>query len=167
MPVLHFRVTSQNQPINLSRTLHSQNLTLRRITVVRNISVPNNIPGAPTNLPATPYFVPEYTDAKDDMHGGCIIDCSFFKGFEVLSNFSSNDIMCPFSNDEIVVDNRFEQNFANEDISLSFSVKVFNYLRSADIKFTSDTGLTDLSPGAIKYIDMFFEFDELYSYNTY
>ena len=166
MPILHFRITQQNQPIDLSRTLHSQNCTLRRITIVRNISLPNNIPGSPTQLPATPYFVPTYP-GDQDMEGGIIIDVSFFKGFEVLSNFSSNDIMCPFDNMQSVVDNRFEQNFANEDISLSFNVKVFNYKRENTLKFVDDTGVGKDDPAAIKYIDMFFEFDELFAYNTY
>tara|TARA_B100000780_G_scaffold278104_1_gene250558 strand:+ start:1691 stop:2194 length:504 start_codon:yes stop_codon:yes gene_type:complete len=167
MAILHYRITQANQPINLSRTLHAQNLTLRRVSVIRNISIPSNIPGSPTLVPATQYYIPEYLDPKDDLHGGIIVDVSFFKGFEVLSNFSSNDLMIPFSNDDTVVDSRYEQNFSNEDISLSFSVKVFNYLREPNVKFTSDTGNSDLTPGAIKYIDMFFEFDELFNYNTY
>ena len=174
MPVLHFRITQQDQPIDLSRTLHSQNCTLRRITIVRNISIPSNIPVTVdpliplvVGLAPTPYFVPTYTDPLHDMKGGIIIDVSFFKGFEVLSNFSSNDIMCPFNNMESVVDNRFEQNFANEDISLSFNVKVYNYKRENTLKFVDDTGVEEADPAAIKYIDMFFEFDELFEYNTY
>ena len=31
MPVLHFRIKKQNDNIDLSRTLQSQNITLRRI----------------------------------------------------------------------------------------------------------------------------------------
>jgi len=173
MPVLHFRITKQNQPINLSRTLHSQNLTLRRTTIVRNISIPKNIPvtvGATTTqvgLAPTPYFVPEYTDPKEDMHGGIILDVSFFRGYELLSNFCSNDLLIPFDNMQSVVDNRYQQNFNNEDISLSFNVQVYNYKRQNILKFVSEEDVGENEPGAIKYIDVFFEFDELFDYNTY
>tara|TARA_R110002096_G_scaffold368683_1_gene561975 strand:+ start:59 stop:565 length:507 start_codon:yes stop_codon:yes gene_type:complete len=168
MPVLHFRLTSKNQPINMSRSLHSQNLTLRRVSVVRNISIPNNVPLPDGSLVTQPpYFVPTYTDVTDDLKGGIIIDVSFFKGFEVLSNFSSNDILVPFDNTETVVDNRFEQNFANEDISLSFNVQCFDYERKDTLKFVNDIGVSATTPAAIKFIDLFFEFDELYSYNSY
>jgi len=171
MPTLHVRIEKQNQPIDLSRTLHSQNLTLRRAVVVRNVSIPNNIPasaggGTPT-VPQPPYFVPTYTDPTDDLKGGIIVDLSFFKGFEILSNFSSNDLLIPFANTEVVVDNRYEQDFSNEDISLSFSVECFDYERKNTLKFVSDSGVTATTPGAIKYIDIFFSFDQLYSYNTY
>ena len=166
MPTLHVRIEKQNQPIDLSRTLHSQNLTLRRAVVVRNISIPNNVPLSSASPPA-PYFVPTYTDPTDDLKGGIIIDLSFFKGFEILSNFSSNDLLIPFANTEVVVDNRYEQDFSNEDISLSFNVECFDYERKNTLKFVSDAGVTATTPGAIKYIDVFFSFDQLYSYNTY
>ena len=171
MPTLHVRIEKQNQPIDLSRTLHSQNLTLRRAVVVRNVSIPNNIPlSAGGGTPAAaqpPYFVPTYTDPTDDLKGGIIVDLSFFKGFEILSNFSSNDLLIPFANTEVLVDNRYEQDFSNEDISLSFSVECFDYERKNTLKFVSDSGVTATTPGAIKYIDVFFSFDQLYSYNTY
>lgn len=166
MPTLHVRIEKQNQPIDLSRTLHSQNLTLRRAVVVRNISIPNNIPLSTAATPP-PYFVPTYADPTDDLKGGIIVDLSFFKGFEILSNFSSNDLLIPFTNTEVVVDNRYEQDFSNEDISLSFNVECFDYERKNTLKFVSDSGVSATTPGAIKYIDIFFSFDQLYSYNTY
>ena len=166
MPTLHVRIEKQNQPIDLSRTLHSQNLTLRRAVVVRNISIPSNVPLSSASPPA-PYFVPTYTDPTDDLKGGIIIDLSFFKGFEILSNFSSNDLLIPFANTEVVVDNRYEQDFSNEDISLSFNVECFDYERKNTLKFVSDAGVSETTPAAIKYIDVFFSFDQLYSYNTY
>ena len=166
MPTLHVRIEKQNQPIDLSRTLHSQNLTLRRAVVVRNISIPNNIPLSTAATPP-PYFVPTYTDPTDDLKGGIIIDLSFFKGFEILSNFSSNDLLIPFANTEVLVDNRYEQDFSNEDISLSFNVECYDYERKNTLKFVSDAGVSETTPGAIKYIDVFFSFDQLYSYNTY
>jgi len=178
MPILHTRITKQNQPIDLSRTLHSQNLTLRRIIVTRNASIPSNLPavtipaatgtpGAPSVLGQPPYFTPIYTDPTDDLKGGIIIDVSFFKGWEMLSNFSSNDLFVPFGNEVANVDNTYTQNFANEDISLSFNVQTYDFERKDTLKFVGDAGVTATTPAAIKFIDVFWEFDELFAYNNY
>ena len=162
MPVLHFRVTKQDENIDLSRTLHAQNLTLRRAVITRNKSLVSNVPALPV-VPAD-NFIPIYVT---DYKGGLILDISFFKGFEILSNFSSNDILLPFGNEIANIDTRYEQNFASEDISLSFRCRAFDFEREDTIKFISDTPLAPQTDGAIKYIDLFFEFDELYEYNTY
>jgi hypothetical protein len=160
MAVLHFRVTKQNDNIDLSRTLHSQNLTLRRIIITRNRSVITN---SPLLAPVpSDNFIPEYTT---DLKGGIIVDISFFKGFEILSNFVSNDILVPFGNEVANIDNRYNLNFANEDIALSFNVQCYDFERKNAVVFQSDTSAT--TDGAIKYIDLFFDFDNLYDYSTY
>ena len=160
MPVLHFRIKKQNENIDLSRTLHSQNLTLRRVIITRNRSVISN---APTTAPIpADNFIPEYTT---DLKGGIIVDISFFKGFEILSNFVSNDILVPFGNEVANIDNRYNLNFANEDIALSFNVQCYDFERKNSVVFQSDTTAT--TDGAIKYIDLFFDFDNLYDYSTY
>ena len=163
MPILHFRVDKQQQNIDLSRTLHSQNLTFRRAIITRNRSIAS-VPPAGTNPPDN--YIPTYTV---DYLGGIIIDVSFFKGFEILSNFTSNDLMVPFNNDQSNVDHRFDMNFASEDIALSFNVQIYDFKRQLipDTLFTSTTGVADTAIGAIKYIDLFFEFDNLHDYNTY
>ena len=94
MGVLHFRITKQDQNIDMSRTLHAQNLTLRRAVVTRNRSIQTNTPIGTNPLDNT--IATYVTDYK----GGIILDISFFKGFEILSNFSSNDILVPFGNAE-------------------------------------------------------------------
>lgn len=157
MGVLHFRIKSNDENINMSRTLHAQNLTLRRAVVTRNLSIRSNPPAV-----AFDNLNPEYTV---DYKGGVICDINFFRGFEILSNFSSNDLLIPFSNHETNVDQRFEQNFASEDISLSFRVRTFDFKRENTVKFQDSTSPTE--DGAIAYIDLFFEFDEIHDYNTY
>ena len=160
MPVLHFRIKKQNENIDLSRTLHSQNLTLRRVIITRNRSVITN---SPLLAPVpSDNFIPEYTT---DLKGGIIVDISFFKGFEILSNFVSNDILVPFGNEVANIDNRYNLNFANEDIALSFNVQCYDFERKNSVVFQNDTTAT--TDGAIKYIDLFFDFDNLFDYSTY
>jgi len=161
MPVLHFRVKKQNENIDISRTLHSQNLTLRRVVITRNKSLINNVPPGPLTPPYD-NFVPTYLP---DLKGGIIVDVSFFKGFEILSNFVSNDILVPFGNEVANIDNRYNLNFANEDIALSFNVQCYNFERKDTVVF--QTNDTDTTAGSIKYIDLFFDFDNLYDYSTY
>ena len=43
MPLLHFRITEKDESINMSRTLHAQNLTLRRAIITRNPSLQTNV----------------------------------------------------------------------------------------------------------------------------
>ena len=159
MPVLHFRITTKDQNIDMSRTLHSQNLTLRRAVVTRNRSVQNNVVVPPATLDNS--IATYVTDYK----GGVIIDISFFKGFEILSNFSSNDILVPFGNAEANIDQRFEQNYNSEDISLSFRVRTYDFDRQDTVQFQKETTVS--TDAAIKAIDLFFEYDEMVEYNTY
>ena len=162
MPILHFRLTKAHDSVLLLRTIHSQNSTLRRCIVTKNRSVATNAPTVVTG--ATDNFIPDYTT---DYKGGIILDCAFLSGGEIISNFNSNDILIPFSNAESNIDNRFIQNFASEDVSTSFSVKSFDFEKQDTIKFMSDSGNTSTTDGAVKYIDVFFEFDEVMDYNTY
>jgi hypothetical protein len=144
MPILHFRLTHKKQTVLLSKTIHSQNFTLRRCIITKNASV------------------------TQTYKGGLIIDCAFLSGNEILSNFNSNDILIPFADAETNIDNRYTQNFAAEDISTSFIVKSYDFEKQADAIFQDDyaTGGAAVD-GAIKYADIFFEFDELTDYNTY
>jgi hypothetical protein len=140
MPVLHFRISSAQENIKLSRSLHAQNFTLRRAVVVKDASIPN-----PTDIP---------------YDGGCCVEVSFFTGFEVLSNMNSNDILIPFDSTKEMNDPRFTLNFSSEEIRPSFSVSVFTYTKEHKCPFGA-------GPGEIKFIDLFFEFSELFDYNTY
>ena len=104
MPLLHFRITEKDESINMSRTLHAQNLTLRRAIITRNPSLQTNVQNEVAVGSAKTQVVPIY-DA--DCKGGIVVDASFLRGYEIMSNFSSNDIMIPFANDSINVDEQF------------------------------------------------------------
>ena len=140
MPVLHFRIKNAKENIKLSRSLHAQNFTLRRAVVVKDASIHNPVD--------TPY------------NGGMCVEVSFFTGFEVLSNMNSNDILIPFDSSKEMNDPRFTLNFSSEEISASFSVSVSTYDKGFECPFGEGAG-------EIKFVDLFFEFSELYDYNTY
>ena len=174
MPLLHFRITEKNQSIDLSRTLHAQNLTLRRSMIVKNKGTVSN----KSDLSTTSQidfekdmidFQPQYTT---DYGGGVCIDVSFLKGYEIMSNFRSNDIMIPFANNDTIIDNKYELDIASEDIALSFNVKTFNFKRDDNIVFVEDerkkgTSNPELVENAIHHIDLIFQYDDLYNYDTY
>ena len=162
MPLLHFRITEKDESINMSRTLHAQNLTLRRAIITRNPSLQTNVQNEVAVGSAKTQVVPIY-DA--DCKGGIVVDASFLRGYEIMSNFSSNDIMIPFANDSINVDEQFELDIASEDIALAFNIKVLDFERKDTILFTKATSAGE--PGAIQYVDLIFQYDELYNHDTY
>ena len=153
MPVLHLRIKEANENINLSRSLHAQSFVFKRAVVVMNPSTqPNQI---------------------QNLDGGVTIQLSFFTGFELLSNLSSNNIYLPFSPPKIdsnvtpntgnydVYDIRYDLQFDAEDVKNSFNAKVFHYDSGKD-KPTFGS-----AAGNIKYIDLYFEFDNLFNSNNY
>ena len=166
MPLLHFRVTKKDQSINMPRTIHAQNLTFRRAIVTRNKSNINNLPT--TVGKTTPEFQAEMANLQkaydQDLKGGVLLDCSFLRGFEIMSNFSSNDIMIPFHNEDTNIDIKFELDIASEDIALSFNVKTFDYERGDTVLFAGDS---ETGAGVIQHIDLIFHYDALYNYDTY
>ena len=164
MPLLHFRIKEKDEGINMSRSLHAQNLTLRRAIVTRNASLQTNPPTKPADNVAIIPVVPVY---DVDYKGGLIVDASFLRGYEIMSNFSSNDIMIPFGNEKANIDEQFELDISSEDITLAFNVKVYDFERKDTIQFISDSGNTATTAGAIHYIDLIFQYDELYNNDTY
>lgn len=175
MPLLHFRITKKDQSIDLSRDLHAQNLTLRRSIIVKNKGTVSNKSAIPSPLTYPEYekfmldFVKQYTD---DYKGGVCIDASFLRGFEIMSNFSSNDIMIPFDNNETNIDHMYELDISSEDIALSFNVRTFNFNREDSTIFVEDlrdagTANPEQYNNAIHHIDLIFQYDELYNYDTY
>ena len=153
MPVLHIRITKENDYINLSRSLHAQSFVFKRAVVVMN---PSTTAGTIQNL-----------------DGGVTIQLSFFTGFELLSNLSSNNIYLPFSPPKIdtvdppntgnydIFDIRYDLQFDAEDVKNSFNAKVFHYDSG------SEQPSFGTSAGTIKYIDLYFEFDNLFNTNNY
>lgn len=146
MPLLHFRIDEADQTINLSRTLHAQNLKLKRVMIKKGDNT--------------------------EFDGGLIIDCSFLKGYEIMSPFAANDFMVKFGKTDESVDKEYDLGVASEDISLAFNVKVYDFLRNklTATDFSKDaTSTTGYTPAATKidYIDVIFEYDQLYNYDTY
>ena len=135
MPILHFRLKSNDESINIGRPLHAQQFTLRRAVVV---------------LQST---------GATSFDGGVRVDVSFFNGFEILSNEVQNLLYIPFDTTATVIDKRFEFSFNAEDVQDAFQVRTRNMGSNAAADFDSATG--------IKYIDLFFEFTELYNYLQY
>jgi hypothetical protein len=138
MPILHFRITSATQTINITRPLHSQNFTFRRAVIVK-------------------------TDALDmaaTYKGGCAVQLSFLQGDEFVSNQNTNQLVIPFDYTKEVNDVRFEFPLASEDVRSAFTCNVKNYDRSAD----AVVGVPPVGPtpqGTIRYIDLYFSFTSL------
>ena len=153
MPVLHMRIQKANENINLSRSLHAQSFVFKRAVVVLN---PSTAAGTIQNL-----------------DGGVTIQLSFFTGFELLSNLSSNNIYLPFTPPKLdttvtsntgnydIFDIRYDLQFNTEDIKNSFNASVYHYDSGSQQPTFGTTA------GTIKYIDLYFEFDDLFNTNNY
>ncbi len=141
MGILHFRITEQSQIIKLDRGIHGQNMTLKKVIVVKE----------PT---ATP-----------DYNGGATIQISFLSGgLEISSNINSDEISVPFKNTDEVTNINWDLNFDTEDINQNFTTSVFRYDKTGVPVVFDSTGAT---AGSIRYIDMYFDYASLYDYNIY
>ena len=137
MPILHVRISKQNQNIDLSRSVHAQDFILRRVVIVRaNDSV--------------------------DYAGGVAIELGFLKGVEFLSNFSENQILTIMNPAELIVGNRYEFTLTSKNIQKSFPTRVYKYDGVTPVVFDA-TG----AAGKIQLIDLFFEYFERYDGDTY
>ena len=132
MPVLHFRITSNRENIDISRQIHSQNFTWVRAIV-------QSVPAAAGTKPNG---------------GGLNIDCGFMQGYEVTSNVNANRLIIGLDEEQSMNDRRFEQNFNAEDVKNRFEVEVYNFTGTGPAVF--GTGAGELTS-----IDLFFEFTEL------
>ena len=157
MGVLHFRISKNDENINISRSIYAQSFIFKRAVIVCNPSL------------AT-------TDVKN-LGGGVNVKLSFLNGFEILTNENSNNIYLPFAPPIVKVapadspavaanydiyDLRYNLQFNAEQIKNSFNVKVYNYdSGSVQPEFHATNA------GTIKYIDMYFEIGELNSQNNY
>jgi hypothetical protein len=153
MPVLHMRILKENDNINLSRSLHAQSFVFKRAVVVMN--------------PSTT------AQTIQNLDGGLTIQLSFFTGFELLSNLSANNIYLPFSPPKLdsnvtantgnydIFDIRYSLQFDAEDVKNSFNAKVYHYDSGSEQPTFGTTA------GTIKYIDLYFEFDNLFNTNNY
>ena len=141
MPLLHFRISKPSEIINLDRALHGQNFTFKRAIVVKD-------PNSTINY-----------------GGGICVQLDFLSGgLEIMSNLNDNELNIPFTDNSSVADVRYNINFASEDINRSFKVSVLNYDKSNTTPLLFDKNGTG---GELFYIDMYFEFSELFDYNRY
>lgn len=120
MPILHFRVTSNDDVINIGRPLHAQQFTFKRAIV--------NLVGTG----ATAY------------EGGVRVDVSFFNGYEVLSNEVQNLLYVPFNTDTTLTDSRFEFSFNAEDVQESFRVRTRNFGDNLPASFGGTQGVKSI-----------------------
>lgn len=154
MGILHIRITQANQVIKLDSGIHSQNMTLKKVVIIKNKdqSVPT--------LPAVLY----------NYKGGVTVNIGFLGGgIEVASNVNSDELSFPFKQEEDVTELDWSLNFDAEDVDSNFKVSVFNYDKSAPNNQPSQptfdpTGLTN---NALMYIDLYFDYSSLFDYNKY
>lgn len=139
--------------VTISRVLKARQFTFRRAIVTFTAPLAG---GAGANA----------TDTQ-----GLIVNCSFLTGYEILSNFTSNDLMVAlpyYTNGPTCFDSRYELNMNSEDIKETFQVTITKFDRTA---FTNDElgiGPSNLTPaGRIQSIDLFFTYDELLETNVY
>lgn len=145
MVVLHIRISENSEVINLPQGLTARNMTLRRCVVIKN---------------------PKTGAAPAIYNGGVAINLDFLKGgLSIASNVNNDEISVPMDDSLEVNDVRFDLNFDSERVNRSFQTNVRNY---------DDIGTRppfNRAPGAnnneLKYIDLYFEYDRLYDYDTY
>lgn len=153
MAILHYRLTEDNQSIILPKDIHSQSFIFRR-AVIRSVPL-----GSSTST----------------LKGGVIVEPSHFSGFEVVSgvsikgstnkpitnNLVSNDILLAIDESKTINNIYFDMEFESEDIPQAFTVKTFNFDREKPT-----AGVYGTSAGQITSIDIYFQFNSLYDYNT-
>jgi len=132
MAVLHFRITSAQENIDITRQIHSQNFTFVR-SIVQSVAAAG---GAKPN------------------GGGLNVFCQFLQGYEITSNVDANRLMIPMDESKDMNESRYVQNFNAEDVRNRFQVQVFTFDGSSLATFGA-------SPGNITSVDLFFEFTEL------
>ena len=153
MAILHYRLTEDNQSIILPKDIHSQSFIFRR-AVIRSVPL-----GSSTST----------------LKGGVIVEPSHLSGFKVVSgvsikcstnkpitnNLVSNDILLAIDESKTINNIYFDMEFESEDIPQAFTVKTFNFDREKPT-----AGVYGTSAGQITSIDIYFQFNSLYDYNT-
>ena len=139
MPVLHFRITNNNEIINIDRDIHGQNFTFKRAVVVKDAT------------------------ASTAYKGGVSVKLDFLSsGVEILSNTNNDIVYLPFNDTNTVSDIRYDLNFSSEVVRRSFKTSVYSYDRISQPSFDT-TGTT----GELFYIDLYFEFQQITDFDEY
>jgi len=154
MAILHVRITEANQVIKLDRGIHSQNMTLKKVVIIKNKD---------QTPPAGPAVLYNYK-------GGITVNLSFLAGgIEMASNTNTDEISFPFKQEEDVTTINYDLNFDAEDIDQNFEVSVFNYDRTSPTtqpsQPTFDT--SGATGNALMFVDLYFDYASLFDYNQY
>ena len=145
MGILHVRITEANQVIKLDRSIHGQNVTLRKIVIIKN-----------KDQTVAPVY---------DYKGGATISLDFLQGgLQIASNVNQDELSVPFKQEEDVHHVNYDLNFEAESIDQNFQVSVFNFDKSGAQPTFDPTGAT---ANALMYIDLFFDYASLFDYNRY
>tara|TARA_R110000851_G_scaffold298721_1_gene454219 strand:+ start:389 stop:805 length:417 start_codon:yes stop_codon:yes gene_type:complete len=138
MPVIRIRITSARQNVLLPVQVKASNLIFKRAVIV------------------------QYGGVNPNLDGGISVHCSFIAGYSILTNTSdSNDLIVPMDPTKNINDIRFDLSLGDEFIKQSFFIDVLNYNNVASVSFLN----TD--PGALKYVDIYFEYSNLYDFEIY
>ena len=138
-PILHLRISSNDQNIDLPKELLAQKLTFIRANIYKD------------------------TTTGADYQGSVFVDLDFFNGFEVTTNLNDNFLIIPVSDSIDLQTDQFSQEFNSEDIRASFNVKTY-YRDSQGNYLLAPMGS---GSGVIKYIDLYFQVSSQYDYNQY
>ena len=145
MPILHIRITEANQIIKLDRGIHSQNMTLKKVVIIKN-----------EDQTGTPLY---------DYKGGITVSLDFLKGgLEMASNTNVDEISFPLNQAIKVTEIDYDLNFDSEDIDQNFQVSVFNYDKTSSQPIFDTTGAT---ANALMFVDLYFDYSSLFDYNQY
>jgi len=153
MGILHIRITQANQVIKLDSGIHSQNMTLKKVVIIKNKS-------QTVVAPAVLY----------NYKGGVTVNIGFLAGgIEVASNVNSDELSFPFQQEVDVTQIDYDLNFDAEDIDQNFAVSVFNYDKSSPTTQPSQPTFDSSgnTANALMYIDLYFDYSSLFDYNKY
>jgi hypothetical protein len=141
MPILHIRITKNEEIINLDSGIYSQNFTFKRAVIIKDTGT-----------------------STYDYRGGVTISLDFLQGgTEFKSNINTDEISIPFDDSNKISDVRWDLNMSTEDVSRSFLVKVFNYDKQGALPPFDVAG----TAGEIKYIDLYFQYNTNLQTNIY
>jgi len=180
MPILHIKLESDNQNIVLSRPIHAQQLTLKRVVVRKRCTV------VPIDAPTT---LPNSEKEQFQYEGGIMIFLpNLLTGYEINTNFSNQNGIpvffpdtCAAGSSEFddgrpiayntgatqvvqdttaIYDKRYDMNFSQfDDIPENIQTKIRRLDGQFAPPFVGRNGLLQ--------IDLFFEYAEVYEYDTY
>ena len=139
MPILHLRLTKNDQNIVLSREIKAQQLTLVRSTITKDTTT-----GGATN------------------NGSLFIEIPWFNGFEYITNLNDNYLVSPIDDTLEFQTYQLSQSFFSEDVKSAFNIKIRKYdgTNYTHVVFGSGSG-------HIKFLDLFFQVSSLEDFTTY